>query len=69
MTVKDLILSAKRIHFAGYCSCGCGAKLYDLQTNDGKVYPPISEKLIKRVRPTLLDNIEYYDGYGEVVEE
>lgn len=68
MKVKDLILSAKRAYFAGYCSCGCGKKLYDLWANDGKVYPPIPEKFIKEVRPTLLDSIKYYDGYGEIEE-
>lgn len=66
MKVKELILSAKKIYFAGYCSCGCGEKLYDLWADDGKVYPPIPEKLIKKVRPNLLENIEYYDGYGGV---
>lgn len=66
MKVKELILSAKRIHFAGYCCCGCGEKLYDLSANDGKVYQPIPEKLIKEIRPTLLENVEHYDGYGEV---
>lgn len=64
MTVKELILSAKRIYFAGYCSCGCGEKLYDLLVDDGEAYPPISEKLIKEVRPELLENVEYYDIYG-----
>ncbi len=68
MTVKNLILSAKKTYFAGYCSCGCGERLYDLWANDGKAYPPIPEKLIKEVRPTLLDNVEYYNGYGEVIE-
>lgn len=66
MTAKELILSAKRIHFVGYCSCGCGEKLYDLWANNGKIYPPIPEKLINEVRPTLLDNIEYYDDYGMI---
>lgn len=68
MKVKELILSAKKIHFAGYCSCGCGEKLYDLWADDGKVYPPIPEKFIKEVRPSLLENIEYYDCYGGVEE-
>lgn len=68
MTVKELILSAKRIHFAGYCSCGCGEKLYDLQANDGKAYPPIAENLIKQVRPKLLEEVENYERYGEVKE-
>lgn len=68
MTVKELILSAKKIYFAGYCSCGCGEKLYDLWADDGKVYQPIPEKFIKSVRPILLENIEYYEGYGGVEE-
>lgn len=66
MTVKELILSAKKIHFAGRCTCGCGEKLYDLWAGDGRVYPPIPEKLIKQVRPKLLEEVEYYDQYGEV---
>lgn len=65
MTVKELILSAKRIYFAGHCACGCGEKLYDLWADDGKAYPTISEKLIKRVRPKLLEEVEYYERYGE----
>lgn len=64
MTVKELILSAKRIHFAGYCSCGCGEKLYDLCVDDGKVYQPIPEKFINQIRAKLLENVEYYDSYG-----
>ena len=68
MTVKELILSAKRIYFAGYCTCGCGEKLYDLQANDGKAYPPIAENPIKQVRPKLLEEVENYDRYGEVKE-
>lgn len=66
MTVKELILSTKKIYFAGHCNCGCGAKLYDLWANDGKVYPPIFEKLIKQIKPNLLEEVEYYEQYGEI---
>ena len=65
MKLSELIKRAKHIYFAGMCECG--EKKFDLDCGDNLAYEPVHESAIKKVRPELLDNIEYYDGYGGVV--
>ena len=65
MTLRELIQSAIHIYYAG--DCCCGERKFDLDCGDNLVYEPVHESAIKKIRPELLDKIEYYDGYGSVI--
>ena len=56
MTVKE-VLETKVIGLIpiGECNCGCGEQMYDLITNNNLAYPPLSRKIIKQVRPDLVE--------------
>lgn len=67
MKIPELINKATSVYFAGFCNCGCGEACYDVDLNDGKVYPVVlGEKLIREIRPELLDKVNSYSGYGRV---
>ena len=59
MTVRE-VLETKVIGLIpiGECDCGCGEAMYDLITDDDLAYPPLSEKIIRQVRPDLLKRVE-----------
>ena len=65
MTTRELIKKAKKIYFAGMCECG--ERKFDLDCGDNLVYEPVHESAIKKIRPELLNEIEYYDEYGSVL--
>lgn len=69
MNVKEALIKTKELYFAGYCNCGCGEAVYDISLGDGRIYQPLGEKLIKQVRPELLDRPSFYDEYGKVSVE
>lgn len=62
MTNREIIEKATHIYYAGICECG--EIKYDLGCGDGLAYEPIHEGMIKQVRPELLNEVKYYDGYG-----
>ena len=58
MTLKE-VLETKVIGLIpiGECNCGCGEEMYDLITNNNLAYQPLSRKIIKQVRPDLLESV------------
>lgn len=62
MSTRELIEKATHIYYAGECECG--ERKFDLSCGDGLAYEPVHEGMIKQVRPKLLNEIKYYDGYG-----
>ena len=56
MTIKE-VLETKVIGLIqiGECNCGCGEEMYDLITNNNLAYQPLSRKIIKQVRPDLVE--------------
>lgn len=42
----------KEVWYAGECKCG--ESKYDLITTDNKVYAPVHESTIRKVKPSLL---------------
>ena len=56
MIVKE-VLETKVIGLIsiGECNCGCGEEMYDLITNNNLAYQPLSRKIIKQVRPDLVE--------------
>lgn len=66
ITTRELIERAKKIYYAGMCECG--ERKFDISCGDNLVYKPIHESTIWQVRPELLNEIKYYDGYGSVSE-
>ena len=59
MTLKE-VLETKVIGLIpiGDCNCGCGEEMYDLITNNNLAYQPLSRKVIKQVRPDLLEDLK-----------
>ena len=56
MTIKE-VLEIKVVGLIpiGDCNCGCGEEMYDLITNNNLAYQPLPRRIIKQVRPDLLE--------------
>ena len=56
MTIKE-VLETKVIGLIpiGECNCGCGEEMYDLIKNNNLAYQSLSRKIIKQVRPDLVE--------------
>ena len=59
MTLKE-VLETKVIGLIpiGECNCGCGEEMYDLITNNNLAYQPLPRRIIKQVRPDLLEDLK-----------
>ncbi|EUJ24239.1 phenylalanyl-tRNA synthetase subunit beta [Listeria floridensis FSL S10-1187] len=66
MKLRELVTEhTESLMLAGYCECG--EAVYDLFTDMNLAFPPVHESQILALKPELLDNVGYYNGYGSLI--